>query len=456
MMLKYPDYQVEKIETFFDLFEMMKDFNNIAFINHDNKITYAHFVEDIKKVISAFKEQRRFVLCCCSDKYYFVVAYFAIVLSDNIACLQPSNMDTLSCYEKFDFLCTVDDLFITKALDGEAIEIIPATDKDNLCTVLCSSGTTATPKAVGLSQYNIITDLVAGMEKYEFKSNGRYVNILPYSHSFGVVCDLLGPLYSCSTIAFAYNPVEFFSLLPIVNPTALNIIPALVDVLDKQINVSASKELVVGNSLTKILSGGAGTPSALCEKMKENGIEIYGCYGLTECAPCVSVNRDNANKYGSAGVLLNCNTISINENGEISIRGTNVMKGYLDEHGKCLPLLNNTFETGDIGYLDEEGYLFIIGRCDDMIVFANGTKLMPTTIEAQINLIPGVLESVVYKKDDKLYGQIAVADETLIDAIRTSILNACYGDFRLSNVICSTESLPKNAMGKINRKHIAI
>lgn len=214
--------------------------------------------------------------------------------------------------------------------------------------------------------------------------------------------------------------------------------------------------MVVGNSLTKILSGGAGTPSALCENMRDNGIEIYGCYGLTECAPCVSVNRDNANKYGSASVLLNCNIISINENGEISIRGTNVMKGYLDEHGKCLSLLNNTFETGDIGYLDEEGYLFIIGRCDDMIVFANGTKLMPTTIEAQINLIPGVLESVVYKKDDKLYGQIAVADEALIDAIRTSILNACYGDFRLSNVMCLTESLPKNAMGKINRKHIAI
>lgn len=184
-------------------------------------------------MISAFKEQRRFVLCYCNDKYYFVVAYFAIVLSDNIVCLQPSNMDTLSCYEKFDFLCTVDDLFITKALDGEAVEIIPATDKDNLCTVLCSSGTTATPKDVGLSQYNIITDLVAGMEKYEFKSNRRYVNILPYSHSFGVVCDLLGPLYSCSTIAFVYNPVEFFLLLPIVNPTALNIIPALVDVLDK-------------------------------------------------------------------------------------------------------------------------------------------------------------------------------------------------------------------------------
>lgn len=451
MTLNYPDYSVEKIKTFFELFERMRAFDGTAFIHRGEEKSYAGFLEDIRKVASAFAQQRRFVLLYCSDKYYFSVAYFAIILSNNIACLQPSNTEILPCFRGFDFLCTADDEFIKKALLGIPMENFPEADRDELCTVLCSSGTTATPKAVGLSQYNIITDLVAGMEKYEFPKNGRYVNILPYSHSFGIVCDLLGPLYSASTIAFAYSPVEFFTLLPTVNPTALNIIPALVDVLAKQISVAKDKAAVVGTSLTKILSGGAGTPSALCRRMKENGIEIYGCYGLTECSPCVSVNRDGANKYGSAGVLLNCNTVSVNENGEISICGTNVMKGYLDEHGNCNPIPDNTFESGDVGYIDEDGYLFIVGRCDDIIVFSNGTKLMPTTIEAQINSAPGVIESLVYKSDDKLYAKVTVADEALIDTVRASILNTAYGDFRLSDVICSTEPLVKNAMGKIKR-----
>lgn len=455
MIFSYPDYKVEKIKSFYDLIIRLEGFgDNIAFVNHDDKITYAQFINDIKKTASTFEEKRRLVLLNCADKYCFVVAYFAIILSDNIACLQPMGLDLLPCYEKFDFLCCVDDKYVIKTFNEPALQNFLPTNNEDLCTVLCSSGTTATPKAVGLSQYNIISDLVAGMEKYEFKANGRYVNILPYSHSFGIVCDLLGPLYSCSTIAFAYNPVEFFSLLQSFNPTALNIIPALVDVLAKQISVAPQKEMVVGNALTKILSGGAGTPTSLCEKMKENGIEIFGCYGLTECAPCVSVNRDNANKYGSAGVLLNCNRIKLKENGEISITGTNVMKGYLDDFGACLPLVNNTFETGDIGYFDEDGYLYIVGRSDDIIVFSNGTKLMPTTIEAQINLLPGVVESLVYMSNDNLYGQVTVSDDKNINSIRQVILNTCYGDYRLNDVTCSIEPLPKNAMGKVCRKYI--
>jgi len=455
MILSYPDYSVEKIESFYDLFRRIEKFGSYtAFINRDSEISYGRFCEDIRRTISSFQNQRNFVLLNCKDKYNFVVAFFAIILSDNIACLQPADKDLLPCYEKFNFSHTVDDCFVTRAISGEIVEKFPITDKGNICTVLCSSGTTATPKAVALSQYNIISDLIAGMEKYEFQENGRYVNILPYSHSFGIVCDLLGPLYSCSTIAFSYSPTEFFSLLPTVNPTALNIIPALVDVFAKQMSMVPHKELIVGRSLTKILSGGAGTPAALCTIMHEYGIEIYGCYGLTECAPCVSVNRDQANKYGSAGVSLNCNTVTVKENGAISICGTNVMKGYLDEFGNCISVDDNTFDSGDIGYFDEDGYLYIVGRQDDMIVFSNGTKLMPSTVEAKINSVPEVVESLVYAKGDKLYAQVIVQKKEIIDEVRKALLSNTFDVHKLYDVNCTTEPLIRNAMGKIDRKRV--
>ena len=325
-------------------------------------------------------------------------------------------------------------------------------DNKHISTVLCSSGTTATPKAVALSQNNIISDLVSGMEKYQFAENGVYVNIIPYTHAFGVVCDLLGPLYSASTIYLTYDVISFVVGIATFNPTALNVTPGIVEALIQRIEAVGDKTKVVGNRLKKILSGGAGTPAALCEKMASYDIAVFGCYGLSECAPCVSVNRDNYNKFGSAGLPLNCNTISIEPSGEIIIKGSNVMIGYLDNSGNLVEELHGEYKTGDIGFIDADGFLYVQGRVDDLMVFSDGNKLMPQIIEAELNELNGVKESVVYMIDNKLSATVVVKDEKDLKNIEDFVRKAVFKGYKIAKVYTTTDPLIRNAMGKLNRR----
>lgn len=453
-MPNYPDYKVDKLSNFKELFERLKSFDNkIAFVNKSVSYTYASFCSDIVKAMSAFDTSEKPVLLNIQDKYLFSVAYFATVLSGNIACLQPFSNDKLSCFKNFDFLFELNDTDVSNLLETSNSTEAHFRDNEHVSTVLCSSGTTATPKAVALSQKNIISDLVAGMEKYQFAENEVYVNIIPYTHAFGVVCDLLGPLYSASTIYLTYDVISFLVGIATFNPTALNITPGIVDALSQRIEAVGDKTKVVGNRLKKILSGGAGTPATICEKMASHDIAVFGCYGLSECAPCVSVNRDNYNKFGSAGLPLNCNTLFIEPSGEIKIKGSNVMLGYLDDSGNLVEELHGEYKTGDIGYIDADGFLYVQGRVDDLIVFSDGNKLMPQIIEAELNELGGVKESVVYMLENKLSATIVVTDEKYLKSIEDFVKKTVFQGYKISKVYTTTDPLIRNAMGKLNRRN---
>lgn len=208
----------------------------------------------------------------------------------------------------------------------------------------------------------------------------------------------------------------------------------------------------MGSRLYKILSGGAGTSSSLCEKLAEYGIIVCGCYGLSECAPCVCVNRDEYNKFGSAGIPLNCNTVHIEQSGEIKIVGENVMLGYLDEYGKIENELRGEYTTGDIGYIDDDGFLYVQGRVDDVIVFPDGNKLMPQVIEAELNKINGITESIVYLSDNKLATQIVIANPNSSTEIENYVRRNTFNGYKLVKIKITTESLKRNATGKVNRR----
>jgi len=455
-MSNYPDYRVEQLKNFKELFCRIKEFgNSVAFVSDGKSHTYFELCLDIERAMCHFSNGGEYVLLNLKDKYLFTVSYFATVLSGNIACLQPYSASKLPCFADFPFVCELDDAavleIIAKGEGGKAV----FRENTSVSTVLCSSGTTSTPKAVALSQENIISDLVAGMEKYEFAMGGVFVSIIPYTHAFGLVCDLLGPLYSCSTVYLTYDVVSFLVGIATFNPTALNVTPGVVEALVQRIDAVGDKEKVVGSRLKKILSGGAGTPASLCEKMAEHGIGVYGCYGLSECAPCVSVNRDDYNKFGSAGVALNCNSISIEPSGEIKIKGSNVMIGYLDTCGNLMERLEGEYKTGDLGYLDEDGFLYVLGRADDLIVFPDGNKLMPQKIEAELCTLDGVKEAVVYMRDGKLTATLTVTDESKISETELYVRSAVFQGYKIARAYASLEPLTRNALGKLNRRAYA-
>jgi len=173
-MSNYPDYRVEQLKNFKELFCRIKEFgNSVAFVSDGKSHTYFELCLDIERAMCHFSNGGEYVLLNLKDKYLFTVSYFATVLSGNIACLQPYSASKLPCFADFPFVCELDDAavleIIAKGEGGKAV----FRENTSVSTVLCSSGTTSTPKAVALSQENIISDLVAGMEKYEFALDQR-------------------------------------------------------------------------------------------------------------------------------------------------------------------------------------------------------------------------------------------------------------------------------------------
>ena len=450
-MINYSDYCVEKVNNFREFYKRIKNYRDlIAFIDNDVEITYSEFCDDIDKAIEWLSSDSEYILINVKNKYLFSVAYFATILSGNIACLTPCSEEILYCYSKFKFGYILTDPLMKEALSKGRRNLVKLKSANKIITVLCSSGTTDKPKAIALTETNILSDLIAGMEKYEFPEGGVYVSILPYYHAYGLVCDLLAPLYSSSTICLTDDLYNFFTALKKYNPTALNLTPSIIELIIQRLSQCKKKEEVVGSRLKKILSGGAGTAKNLCERMKKYDINIYGCYGLSECSPCVSVNRDNYYMYGSAGIPLDCNKVNIDGSGRIVVKGTNVMAGYLDVEGNLIEELNGEYITNDIGCL-VDGLFFVLGRQDDIIVLPSGEKILPANIEYKINSIEGVQESIVYLQDGVLTALIVCGDDTIKTDIEKTIRGNIFENNKIRRIIFSDQSLLRNNMGKLKR-----
>ncbi len=337
------------------------------------------------------------------------------------------------------------------------LESVPA----GVCTLAASSGTSGDPKVVMLSETGLLADLTAGLELYEFARGGRYAKLLPYSHAFGLVCDLLAPLVTGGTIALPHASATFVAELPHLAPTALNLPPRAAAMLADLLDASTYKL----SSLRKILCGGAGLAASVTQRMRVHGIEAFGCYGLTECSPCVSVNRDGWHKDGSCGVALGCNEVRTGDAGEVLVRGANVMAGYLGRPELTASRIDRDgwLHTGDVGHIDSDGFLFVDGRLDDVIVLADGTMVAPEVLERALEAHPAIEQALVYGMPDKRSGQVVLACKLVLrdgagcDAQRDS------ADFarsmqtpdgaRIEHVETSGEPLPLSPAGKLIRRH---
>ena len=307
-----------------------------------------------------------------------------------------------------------------------------------------------------LSQKNICTNVQSGLEKYLMKKGDRFINLIPMYHAFGLVCDILAPLTVGATIYIIDNKNSFFLKMPKIKPTILNVPPIIAETLLKFIKKSGNVEKVTGGKLKKILCGGAALNKNIANSLRENGILALGCYGISECSPCVSVNRDNYYKDGSAGVLLNCNTVKISNDGEILIKGDNVMLGYYqDDNGTKNVIYDGYFHTGDLGYIDEDGFLFVVGRKSNLIVFEDGTKCVPETIEEKLYQIKSINEVLVYSEifENRTWLNIDVYSENKdTSKIKELILLVINGEYPVKNINITSHPLERTSTGKIRRK----
>ena len=236
--------------------------------------------------------------------------------------------------------------------------------------------------------------------------------------------------------------------------------------IDVRRKLFAEVHEALGGNLELFICGGAPLSEKIAYELTSMGINVLNGYGITECSPIVSVNRNFANRLGSVGQVLDCNEVKINnpdENGvgEIYVRGTNVMVGYYnDEEATKEAFDNGWFKTGDLGYLDKDGFLFVTGRIKNLIILSNGKNVSAEEIEEKIlDEISYVEEVIVYDDDDKLAAEIYL-NETAEPEAKTKIkkdikdLNIKLPSYKkIAKTKIRDEAFPKTTSMKIKRNY---
>lgn len=312
--------------------------------------------------------------------------------------------------------------------------------------IVYTSGTVSVSKPVVLTHNNIMYNACHARELVDI---GRKVfSPLPLFHTYSLVCGLLGTLSQGNHICVNGNLKTMMREMKQFEPDTLIAVPMIVDTLLRSIHLEQEKAGIrivareacakyqsrkkwhlpaksfrhettchmTGNALKLIISGGAHQNEQIAEEFGAYGIEVLQGYGITECSPLVSVNRKGQNKLGSVGRMLAGTQMKI-EDGELLVKGPSVFEGYYKNRKlteECLK--DGWFHTGDIGYVDRKGYIYICGRKKNLIVFSNGKKVVPEELEQYIQAFPLVKEVMVYgasighAKDDVKLSAIIYTD----------------------------------------------
>ena len=306
-------------------------------------------------------------------------------------------------------------------------------DEDALASIVFTSGTTGKGKGVMLSQRNIVSDMTQGM--YLFQITYKTMCTLPLHHTYGSTVNLVGHFAQGAEVYISSGLKYFLKEMKEQQPTHLVLVPLFVETIYKRIWATAEKEgkakllrrmMKISNGVRKIgidvrkklfktildmlggkvemiICGGAALNQDIIDTFEAIGITILNGYGITECSPLISCNRNKWQKSGSVGIPIIGEEVKIdspdeNGEGEICVKGPNVMLGYYKDPEATAEVFDEEgfFHTGDYGRLDEEGWIYITGRLKNLIIFSNGKNVYPEEIENKLQGIYGVSEVVVY------------------------------------------------------------
>lgn len=452
---------LEKVWDFSELFHRISAYDPqmTAFVSHGDRITFGQFICDTRRIMGRFPDPDRYVVIETTDKYFFAVAFFALVLTGNVAVLKSTDLVFPEGDHHISCDCRIDDEWMRQNIFGKQVMGSPHhVQQDRVCAIVFTSGTSDDPRGVMLSHKNICSAMCAGREILLYAREEKYVSILPLNHVFGLVADLLVPMYSGSTVCFSDSPFSFFNDIRRFKADAVNVPPIVASTLLEKIEQDGNAETVTGGKLKKILCGGAGLDPEISVRYEKYGILAVGCYGLTETASCVSVNGINEYEFGSAGKIVSCSKVKIAADGEILVAGDNVMAGYWEDPDATREKIpDGWLHTGDLGYV-QNGFLYITGRKTSMIVFDDGTKVIPEMYEKQLRTLSHVVDAVVFcdktKNKNALSARVEITGSeyahSVVQEIRNNNDNMPHP---IVDIEVQLEPLERGRTGKIVRKN---
>lgn len=335
------------------------------------------------------------------------------------------------CFDKYPFLLAEGKRRMAVGQHPPAV----ASDPDGLAVLFFTPGTTDTAKGVMLSHTNLLTTLQNMDEMMRIDTNDVFLSFLPLSHVYECVCGLLYPISHGATVAFSQGLDHILHNMREVHPTCMVTIPLVATALYRKcwerilhdkaetsvrrmIAISdpvrplsarqalkerllAAQRAYFGGSLRRLLVLGGGMDAGVQKGLRQLGVFTVQGYGMTECAGLAALNRDDFYRDGAAGLAFPDSTLDIynaqpDGSGEIRYRGKNVMLGYVnDEERTAKALSDGWYYTGDMGRMDKEGFLYILGRRQNCIQTVGGHLICPEYLEKLLCQSPFIKEAVV-------------------------------------------------------------
>ncbi|VTR97122.1 amp-dependent synthetase and ligase : AMP-dependent synthetase and ligase OS=Pirellula staleyi (strain ATCC 27377 / DSM 6068 / ICPB 4128) GN=Psta_2579 PE=4 SV=1: AMP-binding [Tuwongella immobilis] len=267
----------------------------------------------------------------------------------------------------------------------------------DLATILFTSGTTGVPKGVMLSHRNVFHNAITTQTEIPWGVAATMLNSLPFSHIYARVSDGYQAIIAGATLLLSESPERIPRLLQEFRPTQVRNVPRFYEKLLHTISHPNELPRMLGGRIRTLFVGGAGLPPAVAQVYAAAGLPLLQGYGLTETSPTHCVNRPHANRIGTVGQPLPGYDVQIASDGEVLLRGANVMLGYWnDPQATAEAIRDGWLHTGDLGELDADGFLRISGRKKDLIVFSTGRKVVPETVESRLRAIPGMDQALVF------------------------------------------------------------
>ena len=348
--------------------------------------------------------------------------------------------------------------------------IAKTTQQHETCCIGYTSGTTGKPKGVMLSHKNFLFEIHAGLATFKLTPEDRSLSFLPWAHIFGHVTEVHAVIQSGMSTALVNDIQEILHDLNVIKPTIMYAVPrifskiytgvmekvarkpriiqglfhhglALAEKQDQHYRLTLCEKSILGlakklifksilekfgGRLRLTISGASALSPKVIHFLHQIGIPLYEGYGLTETTSAITVNTQKANIVGAVGkafegckIVIDTNNRITEDEGEVICYGPNVMQGYYNQPKKTREVMTEDggFRTGDIGKLNEDGFLFITGRVKDQFKLENGKFVAPAPIEEQIKLKPLFSHALIYGANRPFVTALLVIDTSVLRKI---------------------------------------